>query len=302
MREKKSLLLLTMLLVMALSACGPSPEEVAATETQAAEYEAATQTALAPTATPTPTPSPASLVPLYDNLYLAQDNLLLTSPMSNYVTTTHFLSSGSSTSEWRYEVAGDSFAGTFAYTFVMASAGTTTIDVEIAVVAGGEETVIADDSYTMDSEYYRPYRGEMTPTSTSLSSGDEVVLRITATGDNYGTRMGGLSSFLSVFEAQGVNDGVLAQRTEAFEWMLDNIGVGEDILTTDLFLNFRDQLDFLLLEGDNGRWIIGWGLTVSGAPYQLDWDNEMFSVQEITQEESLAYENDEMQVSLEINP
>ena len=56
--EKHLILVLCVIIVVGLSACGPSPEEIAATEQQIAQNIYNTQTAEAPTATITPTVTP----------------------------------------------------------------------------------------------------------------------------------------------------------------------------------------------------------------------------------------------------
>ena len=56
--EKHLIVVLCILMIVMLSACGPTAEEVAATEQQIAENIYSTQTAGAPTATNTPTITP----------------------------------------------------------------------------------------------------------------------------------------------------------------------------------------------------------------------------------------------------
>lgn len=60
MKTTKTYLLAALLIIMLISACGPSPAEQAGTATQLAANNNATQTALAPTATSTETPTPTA--------------------------------------------------------------------------------------------------------------------------------------------------------------------------------------------------------------------------------------------------
>jgi hypothetical protein len=60
MMKRKSIVLISFCIVILLSACGPSPEDMKATEEQIAQNIYATQTAEAPPPTDTPTPLPTS--------------------------------------------------------------------------------------------------------------------------------------------------------------------------------------------------------------------------------------------------
>jgi len=248
--------------------------------------------------------SPAASIPVSAKLYPDADGNLLAEPVSGYVRTTHYLNGESTTMLWYADVGDESVAGTMRYSIVMASAGSTLVDLTIMLESGGEETVIAEESFNVDSDMYQPWRGEMTFTDADVTEGESITIRMVASGDDFGMFYGGLDTYFSIFAAPELADEVMEQRTAALDWMLENISVGEegDVLSTDLFANFTDQLDFAIARDNDASWVIGWGLTNDESPYTLTWTDHVFSAEEITQDEAVELETEEMQVSFEIVP
>jgi hypothetical protein len=246
---------------------------------------------------------PADDVPYRAKLYLNHEEGMLTEPASGRVTTTHYLSGGSGTEEWSTEVADQILADELTYSLIMASAGTTSIDLELILVIDGEEVVIAEDSYVIDSDRYMPYRGTLTPTEAFETEGETIILRMEASGSDFGIQYGGLTTYLSLFEAPELLDEVMEQRAAYITWLIDNISVGEesDVMSTQLFDNSLDQLDFAILREDNATWHIGWGLTNSETPYRLIWADNVFTAEELTMDQADEVELEEMQITFEIN-
>lgn len=246
--------------------------------------------------------SPAASIPVSAKLYPDTDENLLAEPVSGYIRTTHYLNGGSTTMLWHADASDESVAGTLRYSIVLASAGSTSVDLTVLLESGGEETVIAEETFTVDSDMYQPYRGEITLTDAAVTDGESITVRMVASGDDFGMFYGGLDTYFSVFAAPELADEVMDQRTAALDWMLENISVGEegDVLSTDLFQNFTDQLDFVISRENNAKWVIGWGLTNDEMPYTLTWTDNMFAAEEITQDEAIELETEEMQVSFEV--
>ncbi|MGD8822232.1 MAG: hypothetical protein PVG63_03950 [Anaerolineales bacterium] len=246
--------------------------------------------------------SPIDDVPYRARLFPSHEEELLPEPIAGRVTTTHYLSGGTATVEWRVDMADETLADDFTYSLVMASASVTTIDLELILEVDGEEVVIAEDSFVIDSDRYMPYRGTLTPTEASESEGDTLMLRMEASGGDYGMQYGGLATYLSVFEAPEMPDEVLEQRTAMLMWFVDNISVGEegDVVSTELFENTVDQVDFTIQLEENGLWHIGWGLTNSETPFKLTWENNVFTAEELTQAQAGEADLEEMQIQFEI--
>ena len=246
--------------------------------------------------------SPADGVPYRAKLYLTNEEGLMPEPISGRVTTTHYMSEGTVTEEWRAETGAEILADVFTYSLVMASAGTTHIDLAVVLEADGEEVVIAEDSFVIDSERYTPYRGTFTATDSSVTDGETLILRLEASGDDYGMEMGGLATYLSVFEPAELADEVIDQRADAMTWLIDNISLGEesDVMSTQLFHNTLNQLDIVIYVEDNASWLIGWGLTQSELPYRLSWEDTLFTAEELTLDEAGDLGLEEMSITFEI--
>lgn len=244
----------------------------------------------------------ANDVPYRLKLYPDTEENLLPEPMSGYVTTTHYMSSGTVTEEWSVDISDEVLADEFAYSLVLASAGTTSIDLAFLLLTDGEEIVVAEDSFVIDSERYMPYSGTITVTDASVSEGDTLILRMEASGDDYGMEMGGLATHISVFAPPELSDELLEQRASALEWIIDNISLSEesDVMSTQLFNNYLHQLDIAIYLEDDATWLIGWGLTESELPYRLTWADNLFAAEEITIDEAGDLGLGEMQISFEI--
>lgn len=245
---------------------------------------------------------PADDVPYRTKLYLDHEEGLLPEPMSGYVTTTHYMSAGTVTEEWRVEIGEETLADEFAYSLVIASAGTTNVDLAVVLENDGDEVVIAEAAFVIDSDRYLPYRGTFTPTDAAGAEGQTLILRMEASGSDYGMQFGGLGTNLSVFEAPELAGEIKEQRSAALTWVLDNISITGDVelIDTPLFTNTVDQLDFTIMKGDNASWLIGWGLTQSELPYRLTWEDNAFAAEELTVDEAGDLGLEEMQISFEI--
>jgi len=247
--------------------------------------------------------NPVADIPISSYLYLGTDEALLMEPASGYVTTTHYISGGSSTDVWGMRAEDGVLADTFSYSFLMASAGTSQVSLELALVHSGEETLLVEDEFVIASDVFQPYKGEIAVSEAALATGDEIILRMMVSGSDYAIRFGGLNSFISLIAPPEVDEIILEQRTAAFTWLVENIAIEseEGLLSTDLFNNMKSQLDFVILSESDASWIVGWGLTDSGEPYRLDWIDGSFTAVEITMDEALELDTDEMQVSFEID-
>ena len=294
-----------------LIGCGPSEEELAAqtavavaTETavvQATEAVAATETAVVQ-ATEVAVAVKATLVamPLSSSelLYLGfEDNLSTESVQPG--TSQHYLYGGSESFEWVMRLDNESLAESYTYNLVMASAGTSDVTVEIILKQDGQETVLGQDSFAVASTYYMPYQGQISSSETAVQAGDQFVLRLTISGDDFGITHGPSGSSVSLLKPTDLSAAVAEERIKALTWVATNNIWG---LHSDIFTSFRDQLDSVISSGSDAKWGFGWGLCTSGKPYSLEWTNGIFDVEEISIEQAQEQDIKEESVIFEVSP
>jgi hypothetical protein len=222
-----------------------------------------------------PQPSP--------KLYLGKDTLSLSLPPN--ATTTIY--GKSFTSDWVFEFNGEVLRDTISYSLSMASAGQTNVNVEILLMQGTQESVLGNDSFIIDSDEYRAYRGQVTGSNITTESGDQLILRVEASGDDFGYRQGAASSIDALENPETLPTELVEARTKALTWLATNSKAEFDPEAA-IFADFKDQLDYVILSSDNARWLVGWGLTKSEKPYFLDWIDGTFTAEEITIEEFQA--------------
>jgi hypothetical protein len=117
-----------------------------------------------------------------------------------------------------------------------------------------------------------------------VESGDQLILRLTVSGDNFGMVTGPGSSIDLLENTTPLPDEVMDERTEALLWLATNNKDGFDPEAA-IFLNFKDHVDYVALSGRNATWLVGDMLTKSEKPYSLEWVDGAFSAAEITLEE-----------------
>jgi hypothetical protein len=274
---------------MLIAGCEPSEEA------------RATQTAVAVEATVVVMPLSSS-----PKLYLGFEDNLSPDPITTSGTITQYLYGERKSFEWTMQLDDESLADNYTYDLVMASAGTSNATIELVLRQGSQETVLGEDTFVIDSTYYLPYQGQFSGSNAAATNGDQVTLRLTVSGDDFGITLGGVDSSISILEAPDTTAAIAEERTKALTWVATNITFGPnvEILTSDLFTHFRYSLDSAILSGDNARWVMGWGLTISGKPYSIEWANEVFSVEEISVEEAQEADVEEMtmEITSELNP
>ncbi len=180
-----------------------------------------------------------------------------------------------------------------------------------------KETVAVKDMFTGESTSYRVYTGKFAGCSSASVRSGQLLLRLTITGKGlrlyYGSgfsfsRLMNEVSFITVEKAPAVPAGAAKERTAALTWLGTNLNfkpeLNPDHLTDDdRFAQLRDELDSVILTGDNGRWIIGWELTISKKPYGIEWKNGVFRAVELSKfrvQQGISISAD--QISFTLNP
>jgi len=243
-------------------------------------------------------------MPLMPQLYLTTEDRLLPKPdYSTFGSTRSYPDGGSASLEWGMPLSGEAIGNDYSYKIVMASTGRSTATVEIILMQGSQATELGKDTVVINSTQYKPYRGQFSGANPVPTSSDRVILRITVSGDDFGIKYGGTSSSIGLLAAPEITSAVANERAKALVWVAGNTVCNDKEPTTcDLFNNFKDLLDLAIIEGDNVKWGIGWGLTVSGEPNFLEWVNESFNVEEISIEVAQEAGIDEGQMTVEFNP
>jgi len=225
-----------------------------------------------------PQPSP--------RLYLDKDTLSLSLPPGGTVS----FFGKTFTQDWVFELSDQELKETMAYNLRMASAGQANVGVEILLKQGAQESLLGEDSFLIDTDQYTAYRGQITASKVATENGDQLILRLNVYGSDFGIVKGSASSIDVLMNPEVIASEVLEERTKALVWVATNI-VGENNLEAPIFTDFKDQLDYVILSGDDARWSVGWGLPESEKPYFLDWINGAFNAVEITLEEFQAQDS-----------
>jgi hypothetical protein len=256
--------------------CAPSEEELAARE--AAE---------AITALPQPSP----------RLHMDRDDKLSMSSDVASFTQTNYLYGGDRVLEWKYPLAGETLLADPSYQVVMASAGMTTVILEVALNHRGERTVLGRDSFVVGSDRYAPYAGRFPASETATEDGDGLVVRLIGSGSDFGLQCGPRKSSIRILKASSpLPVDIAEQREQALIWFAAH---GKWGLNSDPFRHFNEALDDVILSGADAEWGVGWGLTKSERPFVLEWTDGVFQAKEISVDEANAREIGENAVTFE---
>jgi hypothetical protein len=216
-------------------------------------------------------------------LYLSENELVARPDRSVSRTMRHYLNGKSVSLEWTHSFDTGILSDVFAYDLMMASAGLSQVGVELKVRQSGQDTVLGQGSFTVNSSQFLPYQGQIKRlTSVVPKDGDQLVMRLTVSGGNFGIMDDDRSS-ISVFKpAKALPIAIRRERARALIWVATNIGG----LDTDVFAIFRNRLDDTIIAGNRTKWWFGWELAKSGKPYLAEWAHGVFSVKTITIEEA----------------
>lgn len=231
-------------------------------------------------------------------LYLGEKELVtseVASKVGRISNSKYYLYGGSRTREFTFQIGNDTLKNELAYDLTLASVGTSNVKVEMILKRDKKETVLGQDLFKVSSSKYQPYSGTITcPSTAAANSGDQFILRLTVSGSDFGINHA-LDSSVRIFKPTSALAATVAeQRKKALMWMARNNKFG---LKSELFTNFRSQLDDVILAGKNIKWEMGWGLSKSGKPYSLKWVDNAFSSKEMSMKEAEEGKLKEMSLS-----
>jgi len=165
----------------------------------------------------------------------------------------------------------------------MASFGKSNVLIEIVLKIGKKKSVLGKDTLKVESTRYQHYRGQISGPEIITNKGDQVILRITVSGSDFGIKYGFGKSSISILKSIGLPTRVTDERKKALIWVATHNKWGID---SDIFSGFMGNLDLVISSNINAQWNFGWGLTKSGRPYLLKWNDRVFTVEEISIEKA----------------
>ncbi len=295
MKKVFGFLIISLLSVSGLFGWYASNEQTQAAQTAAAQ---ASETAVAQATTMAAEAAVAAMPIPGLKLYLDHEDKLLRN-IDSSTTSTYYLYGEQKLLEWSYRLGDETLKDSYAYNLVMASAGKSSVSIKIILKQGQQEKILGQDKFVMNSTLYRPYLGQIPGTDVTTKPGDQVILRMTVSGDDFGIIHDQVSSSISILESSPLPPAIAEERTKALVWVATNNAWG---IESDIFTSFRDELDQVISTDSNVQWHFGWDLTTSGKPYSLEWSDGIFNVEDISMEEAEQLELGKDSVTLSLLP
>jgi len=227
-------------------------------------------------------PQPSPKLYLGEDKFSSKEDILsLSLPRG---ATTQYHSNSIITNDWVFVLSDQVLKEDCTYSLTMASLGKSSVKVEIILRQDFQESVLGEDSFIIESDQYQAYEGQIPGPEVAINDGDQLIIRLTVSGDDFGIGTGIRSSINVLENFTPLSAEVKEERTKALVWLATN---SKDRFDPDaeIFVNFKDNLDYVVLSGENADWLVGDWLTKSEKPYFLEWVNGTFKVEEITIEE-----------------
>jgi hypothetical protein len=211
--------------------------------------------------------------PISVSFYLGDKKDLLTS-IENYFTSTYFLYGGSQTQEFSYKLKNEEMCKVISYFLMLASAGETQFELNFLIKRGKGDILLAKEKFKVSSDRYGSYFGFLTPKEIKILKGDIFIFKIKGMGSDYGIQHGPDASMVTFIKpTREIAKGILNERTEILDWIIKNNKFGDK---ASIVYNIYRNIDYLILNNRDGSWDLGSGMTKSGKFYTLEWKNNEF--------------------------
>jgi TonB family protein len=221
--------------------------------------------------------------PLSVSFYLGGNKDLLTS-IENYATSTYFLYGGSQTQEFSYKLKNEEMCKVSSYFLMLASAGETQFELNFLIKRDKDNILLTKEKFKVASDKYGSYFGFLTPKEIKILEGDIFVFKITGTGSDYGIQHGPDASMVTfIYPNREIAKEILNERTEILDWILKNNKFGDKAA---IVYNIYRNIDYLILNNRDGSWDLGSGMTKSGKFYTLEWKNNEFKVDVLSEKQA----------------
>lgn len=226
-------------------------------------------------------------VPL-PNLYLGKDKLLNNESLLRPYIVTYYLYGGSKTLTWSYKIKDEIFNDTFYYNISLASAGKSNVILKFILLQGKKETELGQSQFIVDSKYYKLFSGKISPKNIDTSSTNRsIIFKMIGSGSNFGVRHN-INSFIEVFKStKPIPEDILNKISNMLLWLSKNSKWGTD---SDVFNQFKSQVDRVILNNFDAEWKMGWNLFKSGKAYLILWKDKTFGITEKSVEEAKKLE------------
>lgn len=217
-------------------------------------------------------------------LFLASENLLKhPKSISENISQKIFLRGQTSSFEWNYKIEDELLNENCIYDLHLASDGITNIVIQIFLKHKKKKKLIEHTTFKVSSKTLMPYLGQFTCKGASAQNGDEIILRITASGRDFTIQQGLGYSSINLIKLSNLPRVLLKERNDALQWFVNNI---KESIDPSRFLEFAVKLDVLIVIDRSGEWGIGWENINSGKPYLLKWEDKSFSSKVMTRDEA----------------
>lgn len=222
-------------------------------------------------------------VPL-PNLYLGKSKLINDINLLKSFRVTYYLYGGSKTLTWSYKIKNEIFNDTLYYNITLGSAGKSNVIFKFILFQDKKETELGKSQFIVDSKYYKPYSGKISPKHIDSSGTNRtIIFKMIGSGSNFGV-VHNINSFIKVFKStKPIPEEILIKISNIFLWLSRNSKWGTD---SDLFTQFRNQINRAVLDNFDAEWKFGWNLFKSEKAYIILWKNKMFDITEKSVEEA----------------
>ncbi len=221
--------------------------------------------------------------PISVSFYLGADNDLLAS-IGNYFTRTYYLYGGSQTQEYSHKLKNEEMCNVISYFLMLASAGETQFELSFLIKRGKGDILLAKEKLKVSSDRYTSYFGFLKPKGIKIQKGDIFIFKMTGTGSDYGTQHGPDASMITFISPdREIAKEILNERTEIMDWIIKNNKFGDKAAVV---YNVYRNIDYLILNNKDGSWDLGSGMTNSGKFYTLEWKNNEFKVDELSEKQA----------------
>lgn len=145
------------------------------------------------------------------NFHLGNDSKL-TKVIDRSFTLTQYIY-GSSTNKYEYLVKDEQLNTYTIYNLILASYGRTDFLIKMILKRSGKELEICKTKFSISSNKYTGFSGLIKNKKFDLKNGDKIVLKIIASGDNYGLSCGNFKSYIRILKPNyNILDAVLSER------------------------------------------------------------------------------------------
>jgi WD40 repeat protein len=249
--------------------------------------------------------------------YPAEGNLLLPSVSAESSININ-CAGGTSSTEYALKLQNQGLTKYLSYNLIMASAGKTGITVQAIIKkANNKEQKLGEDGFVLEDQHYLGYMGYIPLDPVAVQNNDTLILRVVGNGDDFGILHGPTASVMSGIVPANVrlSKEILDGRKQVLTWILENnafhsgdmppnapaylLKDNVNGVKANVVYQIAHEIDYLILNKKNGRWIIGSKLLKTKRPTIITWQNNLFTAATISAEEAKKLDLNDFSVIFE---